>query len=136
MRHIPLLFLFLLFLSFLALGTQTAHAAPCATGEPFPYTVPARIGSEKVDPAIDCPADIQGWMNRLNTCAHFSGEPPYDEERQKYIDDQLEKNKCATIRCDYEKLKADYEGDIIYFGIIVGYMESIYGEETMMPECK
>lgn len=131
MRHIPLL-LFIL----LPLISFKAHAAPCETGDPFPYTPPARIGSEKVDPTIDCPSDIQSWMNRVNACAHFSGEPPYDEERRKFIDDQLAKNKCDAIKCDYEKLKSEYEGDIVYFGIVIDYMEAVYGEETMMPACK
>ncbi len=130
MRHIPLL-LFIL----LPLFSFKAHAAPCATSDPFVYTPPARIGSEKVDPTIDCPSDIQNWMNRVNACAHFSGEPPYDEERRKFIDDQLAKNKCDAIKCDYKKLKSEYEGDIVYFGIVIDFMEAVYGEETMMPEC-
>jgi beta-lactamase class D len=134
MRHIPLLFAALVLLTLLC--PTVASAAPCQTGDPFPYKTPARIGSEKVDPSIDCPGDIQSWMNRVNACAHFSGEPPYDKEREDFINAKLSENKCDVLKCDTQALLDANEGDIIYFGIIAEYLESVYGDVKDMPECK
>lgn len=120
----------------LVLLPAAASAAPCRVGDPFPYTMPESFGSQPVDPKIDCPANIQSWMNRVNICAHFAGEPPYDRERAEFIDGAMKENKCHQLGCEHEALYAEYEGDIVYAGVINGYLESIYGDTTSLPECE
>ena len=134
MHKIPLLLLLSLLL-FIASFTP-AQAAPCETGDPFPYVPPAKIGSQTVDPKIDCPADIQVWMNRVNICAHFAGEPPYDKARAAEIDAALKDNKCQQLGCEFETLFTQYEGDIVYTGVMTGYLESIYGDANSLPVCE
>ncbi len=130
MQHISLLLLGLFFVS------TPAHAAPCETGDPFPYKTPHKIGSQPVDPSIDCPADIQAWMNRVNSCAHFAGEPPYDKARAAEIEAALKENKCAMLGCEFDTLFGQYEGDIVYTGIMIGYLELIYGDAESLPKCE
>lgn len=133
MHKISLLLLLALFV--LTASISAAQAAPCETGDPFPYMTPAKIGSHTVDPKVDCPKDIQTWMNRVNICAHFSGEPPYNKERAAEIDAALKDNKCDQLGCEFETLFTQYEGDIVYTGVMTGYLESIYGDADSLPKC-
>ncbi len=49
------------------------------------------------EPVESIPADVRDYLERVMLCEHFRGEPPYDEERAKFIQDQLEKFRCDSV---------------------------------------
>lgn len=98
----------------------------CQSDEAF-YTVPYDMES--------CPADIQAWMDRAYGCGHFAGEEAYDEERRLYIATQMKDLSCNTVGCDYKKLFAKYEGDIVYTGVLSGFAEKVFGSLDALPIC-
>jgi hypothetical protein len=99
----------------------------CQTGDAFPYTAPYDMEF--------CPNDIQAWMDRTNGCAHFAGEEPYDAERGKFLNEQMDKLRCNDIGCDFQALFLKYEGDIVYTGILTGYAEATFGNVDNLPFC-
>lgn len=104
-----------------------AYAATCMTEDPFPFTTQYAINH--------CPDDIQNWLNRVNTCAHFAGEELYDAERKAYIDAAVTENVCHDLGCDMDALFLKYEGDIAYTGVLFEYGRVVYGSEDAMPQC-
>ena len=127
--------IFGLFILLMACMPLSAFAGTCSTGDPFPYEAPYDIDH--------CPEDIQNWLDRANTCAHFVGEEAYDEERKRELDNVLNENQCDYIECDFFDLFAHYEGDIIYTKILTDYEGLLTGgqgyidcqmEREMPPE--
>ncbi|MBI2234572.1 MAG: hypothetical protein HYU57_06260 [Micavibrio aeruginosavorus] len=104
-----------------------AHAATCMTGDPFPFKTRYAID--------DCPADIQGWLDRVNACAHFEGEEGYDGERRAFLADALEENRCAAIGCDFQELLMVHENDDALSGVLSEYAQIVYGNAENLPEC-
>lgn len=96
----------------------------CKTDDPFPYTAPYDMET--------CPQDIQDWMDRANSCNHFSGEEATDAERKKELAQNLEELKCSDLFCDYDDLFMKYEGDIVYTGVLTGYAEVLYGNTDII----
>ncbi len=105
----------------------TAAQAKCMTEEPFSYTAPHDMEA--------CPEDIQNWMNRVNLCAYFAGEEAYDEERDAFIDATMAEYRCSAIGCDFQALFSQYEGDIVYTGILTEYGAHVYGDGENIPQC-
>lgn len=116
-----------LFILIIIAACAPAAQTKCATGDPFPYTSPYNVGG--------CPADIQGWLDRVNACGHFAGEEPYDQKRTATINRAMTENRCDAVGCDYEALFSRYEGDIVYTGILTGYAEQVYGSTENIPHC-
>lgn len=111
---------------FLMISTQ-AMAQTCMTEGPFPF---------KTEYTIErCPEDIQGLLNRMNACAHFSGEEATDSERQAFIEQSMKDSRCADIGCDFETVFRTYEGDIAYTGVLFEYARVVYGSDEAVPEC-
>ena len=52
--------------------------------------------------------EIENWVKRAETCHHFSGEEPYNEERGVFIKEQMAQNHCDDLECDYEDLKSSF----------------------------
>jgi len=85
--------------------------APPAAAEPAPAVAPATTpstGDEALDQALaaagcpvpgdvydvedvriycQMPADVQAFLARENTCQHFAGEEPYDDERRRELEE-------------------------------------------------
>ena len=51
--------------------------------------------------------EIGEWVKRAETCHHFTGEEPYNEERGIFIKQQFAENSCDRLSCDYESLKSN-----------------------------
>lgn len=107
-------------------SSATAVAGKCKTEDPFPYTAPYNMEN--------CPEDIQNWMNRVNTCAHFEGEEAYNDERKAELDNINIEYQCDYIGCDFGDLFYKYEGDIVYTGVLSDYEKFVYGDNGVL-EC-
>ncbi len=51
--------------------------------------------------------EAQDFIIRRQGCDHFRGEPGYDEERQKFLDEQI-KETCSGSDAQLKKLRAKY----------------------------
>ena len=92
-------------------ATASDPAAPPGAAEPAPAVAPATTpstGDEALDQALaaagcpvpgdvydvedvriycQMPADVQAFLARENTCQHFAGEEPYDDERRRELEE-------------------------------------------------
>ena len=56
------------------------------------------------------PADIVLFEERRTKCDHFRGEEPYDNDRARFLMEQLSKY-CTGTDAELSKLKAKYARD-------------------------
>jgi len=66
----------------------------------------ARAGHE---PSL--PADVQAFVQRVDECAHWTGEEPYDRARAKEIADAIADLGCAEIEQTRDLLFEKYRSD-------------------------
>lgn len=82
---------------------QARASAGCA--------VPADVYDVE-DVRIYCrmPADVQAFLARENTCQHFAGEEPYDDERRRELED-ANARYCEGRRTLFDGLVARHRDD-------------------------
>lgn len=68
---------------------------------------PASGGSPDAGSGI--PDDVVGFIERWQTCQHWSGEEPYDAERAEEIRDRVEES-CPGNNERLQQLKLRYSG--------------------------
>ncbi|WP_295556579.1 hypothetical protein [uncultured Stenotrophomonas sp.] len=88
-------------------GDEALDKARAAAGCPVPEDV-----YDVDDVRIYCamPADVQAFLARENTCQHFAGEEPYDDERRRELEEAGEKY-CEGRKKIFADLLARYRGD-------------------------
>lgn len=55
------------------------------------------------------PEDVVSFIGRLDGCAHWGGEEPTNEKREKEITEAMTKLKCDNIDDDRAKLNKKYK---------------------------
>jgi hypothetical protein len=58
----------------------------------------------------DYPFDVEEFVDRREICDHFRGEEPYDDDRAKFLAEQIEK-VCTGTDKELQALKQKYNGD-------------------------
>lgn len=56
------------------------------------------------------PEDVTRFIERREACDHFRGEAPYDAERRKFLEQQMQ-NFCVGTDKQLAELKKKYQGD-------------------------
>lgn len=57
------------------------------------------------------PKDVAEIIERKSCCGHWSGESPFNSERKREIEVNLEECKCSTFTRDREKIEKKYDKD-------------------------
>lgn len=101
----------------------------CSVGFVHPYTAPYDIDH--------CPADIQEWLERADTCSRLHGLTHPDdiaEAKEEIMNEGwgIEELQCSKIACDFSALFSKYEGDIVYTGILIDFEKLMHGENGVL----
>lgn len=88
-------------------GDEALDKARAAAGCPVPADV-----YDIEDARIYCtmPADVQAFLARENTCQHFAGEEPYDDERRRELE-AANAEYCEGREKNFADLVARHRGD-------------------------
>lgn len=77
-----------------------------------------RLNLERVDVSnalttavLQIPADVFGWAQRSQSCAHWTGEEPYDEDRRRQIETAVAESRCDALGADLSALRRKYADD-------------------------
>lgn len=88
-------------------------AEPSRAAAPLPPP-PENLITPPDDNVIDAtagangiPADVQAFIERREGCEHWAGEPDYDAERRKQIEEAV-RELCTGIDMDLIKLRQKY----------------------------
>lgn len=68
----------------------------------------ASVRDAIVEVALSEPAEVLDFVSRWETCAHFGGEEPYDEDRRQEIETALSDQRCAALEADAARLETTY----------------------------
>lgn len=74
------------------------------------------------------PADVAKFKERRDLCDHFRGEEPYDAERRKFLEENMNKY-CAGTDRELALLKQKYRGHAAVSRILGVYEVRIEGSE-------
>jgi hypothetical protein len=69
-------------------------------------------------------ADVEKFKERRDLCNHFRGEDPYDEERGKFLAENLKKY-CTGTDKELASLKAKYKNKKTVMKVLETYEEQI-----------
>ncbi|HGM5046024.1 TPA: hypothetical protein ACKPZV_004428 [Stenotrophomonas maltophilia] len=97
-------------------GDEDLDKARAAAGCPVPGDV-----YDVDDVRIYCamPADVQAFLARENTCQHFAGEEPYDDERRRELEEASAKY-CEGREKIFTDLVARHRGDCAVRAALIG----------------
>lgn len=97
-------------------GDEELDKARAAAGCPVPEDV-----YDVDDVRIYCamPTDVQAFLARENTCQHFAGEEPYDDERRRELEEASAKY-CEGRRKIFTDLVARHRGDCAVREALIG----------------
>ncbi|AUI07449.1 MULTISPECIES: hypothetical protein [Stenotrophomonas] len=97
-------------------GDEELDKARAAAGCPVPGDV-----YDADDVRIYCamPADVQAFLARENTCQHFAGEEPYDDERRRELEEASVKY-CEGREKIFTDLVARHRGDCAVRAALIG----------------
>jgi len=73
-------------------------------------TLPDNVTTEAAAGANGVPADVQSFIERREGCEHWAGEPDYDADRRKQIEDAV-KELCPGIDSQLAALRKRYTDD-------------------------
>src|SRR5262249_34973998 len=80
---------------------------------------------EKESPSEDIvPQDVQRFQKKRDLCDHFRGEEGYDQDRQKFLAEQMKTN-CTGTDNDLKTLKLKYQGNKTISDALNRYEERI-----------
>lgn len=68
--------------------------------------------------------DVEKFKERRVLCDHFRGEDPYDEERKKFLEENLKKY-CTGTDKELAFLKAKYKNNKTVMKVLEKYEEKI-----------
>lgn len=97
-------------------GDEDLNKVRAAAGCPVPEDV-----YDVDDVRIYCamPADVQAFLARENTCQHFAGEEPYDDERRRELEEASAKY-CEGREKIFTELVARHRGDCAVRAALIG----------------
>ena len=97
-------------------GDEELDKARAAAGCPVPEVV-----YDVDDVRIYCamPADVRAFLARENTCQHFAGEEPYDDERRRELEEAGAKY-CEGRKKIFSDLIARHRGDCAIRNALIG----------------
>ncbi|HEL4832116.1 TPA: hypothetical protein UN269_004348 [Stenotrophomonas maltophilia] len=97
-------------------GEEDLDKVRAAAGCPVPGDV-----YDVDDVRIYCamPADVQAFLARENTCQHFAGEEPYDDERRRELEEASAKY-CEGREKNFTDLVARHRGDCAVRAALIG----------------
>lgn len=97
-------------------GDEDLDKVRAAAGCPVPEDV-----YDVDDVRIYCamPADVQAFLARENTCQHFAGEEPYDDERRRELEEASAKY-CEGREKNFTDLVARHRGDCAVRAALIG----------------
>ncbi|MGE8271840.1 hypothetical protein [Stenotrophomonas sp.] len=97
-------------------GDEEVDKARAAAGCPVPEDV-----YDVDDVRIYCamPTDVQAFLARENTCQHFAGEEPYDDERRRELEEASAKY-CEGREKIFTGLVARHRGDCAIRKALIG----------------
>ena len=72
------------------------------------------------------PPDVVNFMERRDLCDHFRGEDPYNEERRKFLEENLKKY-CTGTDKELASLKAKHNNNEAVLKALANYEERIEG---------
>ncbi|HZD41479.1 MAG TPA: hypothetical protein VE131_12195 [Terriglobales bacterium] len=78
--------------------------------------------------SVDLPSDVARFKKRRDICDHFRGEEPYDEERRKFLKENLRKY-CSGSDKELASLKKKYSDSIAVLKALAGYEGKIEGSD-------
>lgn len=70
-------------------------------------TLPVAAGSPE-----PLPEDLAAFIQDYESCAHFSGEEPYDAERRAFLNEQIEQS-CTNLEAQRSALSQRYAGQAV-----------------------
>ena len=89
----------------------------------FIGVVPLGHAAEK-DHVPKLAGDVEKFKERRDLCDHFRGEDPYDEERGKFLEENL-KNYCTGTDKELASLNAKYKNNKTVMKVLEKYEEKI-----------
>ena len=89
----------------------------------FIYVVPLGHAAEK-EHVPKLAGDVEKFKERRDLCDHFRGEDPYDEERRKFLEENLKKY-CTGTDKELASLKAKYKNNKAVMKVLEKYEEKI-----------
>ena len=92
----------------LPLSIALAALAGCRDNAGQPLSQPPQATSEPTSTPVALPAEVVAFVARRERCDHFRSEDPYDEERGRFIADQLAKD-CGGTDAALGRLRRRYE---------------------------
>ncbi|KGM23697.1 hypothetical protein [Stenotrophomonas maltophilia] len=97
-------------------GEEDLDKVRAAAGCPVPEDV-----YDVDDVRIYCamPADVQAFLARENTCRHFAGEEPYDDERRRELEEASAKY-CEGREKNFTDLVVRHRGDCAVRAALIG----------------
>jgi hypothetical protein len=76
--------------------------------------------------SAEFPSDVANFKERRDICDHFRGEEPYNEERRKFLEENLKKY-CTGSDKELASLKTKYRNNEAVLKALAGYEERIEG---------
>jgi hypothetical protein len=86
--------------------------------------LPASGTRSREDSIEKLTGDVEKFKERRNLCDHFRGEDPYDEERRRFLEENLKKY-CAGSDKELASLKAKYKNNKAVMNVLEKYEEKI-----------
>jgi hypothetical protein len=74
------------------------------------------------------PVDVAEYKERRDLCDHFRGEDPYDEERRKFLEENMKKFCVATDK-ELASLKTKYKKNEAVLKALSGYEDEVEGSK-------
>ncbi|MHC1653664.1 hypothetical protein ACODUL_10300 [Stenotrophomonas maltophilia] len=97
-------------------GDEALDKARTSAGCPVPADV---YDVEDVRIYCTMPADVQAFLARENTCQHFAGEEPYDDERRRELED-ASAQYCEGREQNFTDLVARHRDDCAIRTALIG----------------
>lgn len=89
----------------------------------FLCLVPSSISMAQ-DVEMTLPKDVAIFKQRRDLCDHFRGEEPFDQERRKFLEENLNKY-CTGTDKELAALKAQYKNDAAVIKVLGQYEEKV-----------
>ncbi len=99
------------------------------TMKPIPagLMAPEGLSAPQESPVVSgLPVDVTKFKQRRDLCDHLRGEEPYDAERRKFLEENMNKN-CAGTDKELESLKLKYKHNEAVLRVLAGYEIRIEG---------
>jgi len=75
--------------------------------------------------------DVEKFKERRDLCDHFRGEDPYDEQRKKFLEENLKKY-CTGTDKELASLKAKYKNNKTLMKVLEKYDEKIESDNWLL----